>query len=101
MNRCGKEKSLPIAEAKVSSTSSSAANFPKIGFGKSHKKRCDRPFSLLDGISIRFLATPGCVNPPIVSLVDDITKLASPLTAIGPRGLLKIGRNTVQAGAEQ
>lgn len=33
----------------------------------------------LEGRSIKFLATPGCVKPPTVSLVDAIVKLASPV----------------------
>ena len=36
---------------------------------------------MLDGISINDRATPGCVNPPTVRLVEAIEKLASPLTA--------------------
>ena len=51
-----------------------------MGRGNVHRNLCDSPFSLFDGISIRFLATPGWVKPPTVSLVEDIAKFASPLT---------------------
>ena len=50
------------------------------GFGNTHKNWWDSPFSALDANSIKFLATPGWVKPPTVSLVDAIMKLASPVT---------------------
>ena len=71
---------IPRSSLNFFSISSRVANFPNKGFGKIHMNLWESPFSLFAGISIRFLATPGCVYPPIVNLVADITKLASPLT---------------------
>ena len=50
------------------------------GVGKSQRKRWDKPFSVLAGMLIRARATPGCVNPTTVRLVEDMEKFASPLT---------------------
>lgn len=61
-------------------TSPNEQNFSYRGFGNNQRKRCESPFSVLDGTSISDLATPGCVNPPTVKFVEAIEKLASPLT---------------------
>ena len=42
--------------------------------------KCNTVLGKFFGISINPLATPGCVNPPTVSCVEDIAKFASPLT---------------------
>ena len=76
----GEGLTIYIPRSSLNFSISRVANFPNKGFGKIHMNLWESPFSLFAGISIRFLATPGCVYPPIVSLVADITKLASPLT---------------------
>lgn len=65
---------------KALSTTPNVSNFSYSGLGNNQRKRCERPFSELDGMSINDLATPGCVNPPTVRLVELMVKLASPLT---------------------
>ena len=42
--------------------------------------RCEKPLSMFMGASIIKRATPGCVNPPIVTIIEDMEKFASPHT---------------------
>ena len=42
--------------------------------------RYEKPLSMFMGASIIERATPGCVNPPIVTIVEDMAKFASPHT---------------------
>ena len=67
-------------EVKLSLIISKEEYFEYEGLGDNHKKRCVRPFSILDGISISAFATTGCVKPPTTSAVLSISKLASPDT---------------------
>lgn len=71
---------LLILRTNSRSTSLRLENFSKRGLGKNQRKQCENPFSEFEGISISPLATPGWLKPPTVNWVEDIAKLASPLT---------------------
>ena len=70
---------LPIYEVKSSSTISKEEYFEYEGLGDNHK-RCVRPFSILDDISISAFATTGWVKPLTTNAVLSISELASPYT---------------------
>ena len=71
---------LPILLTNACSISQSDKKLSYRGAGKYHRNRWENPLSMLAGASIKDRATPGGVNPPIVIIVEDMAKFASPLT---------------------
>ena len=71
---------LPILLTNAWSISQSDEKLLYRGAGKYHRNRWENPLSMLAGASIKDRATPGWVNPPIVIIVEDMAKFASPLT---------------------
>ena len=71
---------VPIAVKKSLSTCSNFSKETVVGRGSIHKKHWQSPFSTFDWLSMRFLATLGCVKPPIVNPVCFMAKFASPET---------------------